>query len=216
MDEKHYDKAVRYALSIPGLSVAVMGLENIAELERAASVVANSAPLSPEESQELARVGLQLSATPFTDREGKTVSTLGGSAWAVPKGSKNPVAACAWAKEMTSTQTWMKAAEARVATVEKEKSIFTGLFTANKAADDQIREQHLKPVQDAGFQTAIETFYGALDAARAVNPSAAGAEIDAAWKAAVQRALEGQPADQALKQAQSEAQKAFDSVSGRG
>lgn len=160
--------------------------------------------------------GLQLSATPFTDREGKTVSTLGGSAWAVPKGSKNPVAACAWAKEMTSTQTWMKAAEARVATVEKEKSIFTGLFTANKAADDQIREQHLKPVQDAGFQTAIETFYGALDAARAVNPSAAGAEIDAAWKAAVQRALEGQPADQALKQAQSEAQKAFDSVSGRG
>lgn len=160
--------------------------------------------------------GLQLSATPFTDREGKTVSTLGGSAWAVPKGSKNPVAACAWAKEMTATETWMKAAEARVATVEKEKSIFTGLFTANKGADDQIREKYLKPVPDPGFQTAIETFYGALDAARAVNPSAAGAEIDAAWKAAVQRALEGQPADQALKQAQSEAQKAFDAVKGRG
>lgn len=64
MDEQHYDQAVRYALSIPGLSVAVMGLENVAELERAAAVVAGSAPLSPEESQELARVGLQLSATP--------------------------------------------------------------------------------------------------------------------------------------------------------
>jgi predicted aldo/keto reductase-like oxidoreductase len=64
MDEKHYEQAVRYALSIPGLSVAVMGLENVAELERAASVVSNSAPLSPEESQELARIGLQLAATP--------------------------------------------------------------------------------------------------------------------------------------------------------
>ena len=53
-----------FALSIPGLSVAVMGLENVAELERAASVVASAAPLSPQESQELAHIGLQLSATP--------------------------------------------------------------------------------------------------------------------------------------------------------
>jgi aryl-alcohol dehydrogenase-like predicted oxidoreductase len=63
MDEKHYEQAVRYALSIPGLAVAVMGLENVAEVERAASVVAAAKPLSPEESQELARVGLQLAGT---------------------------------------------------------------------------------------------------------------------------------------------------------
>jgi hypothetical protein len=40
-----------------------MGLENVAELERAASVVASAKPLSLEESQELARVGLQLAGT---------------------------------------------------------------------------------------------------------------------------------------------------------
>jgi aryl-alcohol dehydrogenase-like predicted oxidoreductase len=62
--EKHYEKAIRYALSIPGISVAVIGLENIAEIEKAANVVARANPLSPEESLELARIGLDLSGTP--------------------------------------------------------------------------------------------------------------------------------------------------------
>ncbi len=60
MDEKYYEKAIRYALSIPGIAVAVIGLENIAELEKAAAVVARAQALSPEESLELARVGLDL------------------------------------------------------------------------------------------------------------------------------------------------------------
>jgi aryl-alcohol dehydrogenase-like predicted oxidoreductase len=64
MDEKHYEQAIRYALSIPGLSVAVIGLENIAELEKAASVVARAKPLTPEEDLALARVGLELAASP--------------------------------------------------------------------------------------------------------------------------------------------------------
>lgn len=157
--------------------------------------------------------GLELSATPFTDRRGNPVSTLGGSAWAVPKGSKNPVAACAWAKTMTATDTWMKAAEARMATVEKDKSFFTGLFTANAEADEQIRQRYLTKVDDPGFETAIQTFYGTLDAAKASPPSPAGAEIDAAWQSAVQRALEGTPPQEALARAQSEAQDAFDAAS---
>lgn len=64
LDEKYYEQAMRYALSIPGLSVAVVGLENIAELEKAVSVVNNAKPLSTEEGLELARIGLQLSGTP--------------------------------------------------------------------------------------------------------------------------------------------------------
>lgn len=64
MDEKHYDQAVRYALSIPGLSVAVMGLESVAELEKAAATVAAYKPFSPDEEQEIARLGLQLAASP--------------------------------------------------------------------------------------------------------------------------------------------------------
>src|SRR5262249_24230138 len=52
IDEKHYEKAIRYALSIPGIAVAVIGLENIAELEKAASVVARVQTLSPEETHD--------------------------------------------------------------------------------------------------------------------------------------------------------------------
>ncbi len=63
MDEKYYEKAIRYALSIPGIAVAVVGLENIAELEKAASVVARAQALSPEETLELARIGLDLAGT---------------------------------------------------------------------------------------------------------------------------------------------------------
>lgn len=154
--------------------------------------------------------GLQLESEIITDRQGKPVSMLGGSAWVIPKGAKNPVAACQWAKTMTSTDTWMKAAQARMQTVEKDKSFFTGLFTANTEADEQIREQYLTPAPDAGFAHAIDNYYSVLDKATAVNPSPAGAEIDAAWQSAVSRALEGTPAAQALQQAQKEAESAYE------
>ena len=64
VDEKFYERAIRYALSVPGIAVAVIGLENIPELEKAAAVVARSQPLSPEESLELARAGLEFAGTP--------------------------------------------------------------------------------------------------------------------------------------------------------
>ena len=158
--------------------------------------------------------GLELQSTPFTNRQGEPISTIGGSAWVVPKGAKNLDAACKWAKTMTSVETWHKAAEARMQTVAKDKSFFTGLFTGNKKADDEIKAKYLKPTGDAGFDQAINNFYDVLDKARALNPSAAGAEIDAAWKNAVGKALGGSATPQAaLDQAQAEAKAAFDKVS---
>jgi aryl-alcohol dehydrogenase-like predicted oxidoreductase len=64
MDDAHYDRAMRYALSIPGLAVAVIGVDGIAELEKAAAAVAAYKPFSAEEEQEVARLGLQLAASP--------------------------------------------------------------------------------------------------------------------------------------------------------
>ena len=64
VNEKHYEQAIRYALSVPGIAVAVIGLENISELEKAASVVASAQPLSPQESLDLAKLGLELAGTP--------------------------------------------------------------------------------------------------------------------------------------------------------
>jgi multiple sugar transport system substrate-binding protein len=160
--------------------------------------------------------GLQLESTPFTDHEGRPVSMVGGSAWAIPKGSRNPTAACAWAKTLTDKDTWMKAARARMQKVQADKSFFTGLFTANKPADEQIKAMYLKNVPDPGFERAITNLYGTLDGAVALNPSPAGAEIDAAWRSAVTRALAGQPAQQALDQAQKEAETAFTKAAGNG
>ncbi|GAB3437269.1 extracellular solute-binding protein [Phycicoccus ginsengisoli] len=157
--------------------------------------------------------GLKLAATPVTDRSGNQVSTLGGSTWAIPKGAKNATAACAWMKTMTSTDTWMKAADARMQKVKQDKSFFTGLFTANTKADEQIRAKYLEAAPQPGFDQAIKAFYSALDKASALNPSPAGAEIDAAWKSAVARALGGQSGQQALGQAQKEAQAAYDKAS---
>lgn len=160
--------------------------------------------------------GLQLDSTPFTDHDGKPVSMVGGSAWAIPKGSKNPTAACAWAKTLTDKATWMKAADARIAKVKKDNSFFTGLFTANKPADEAIKAKYLTNVPDPGFKRAIDNLYATLDTATALNPSPAGAEIDAAWRSAVTRALGGQPAQQALDQAQKEAEAAFTKANGNG
>ena len=155
--------------------------------------------------------GLELQSTMFTDRQGEPASTVGGQAWAIPKGAKNADAACKWAKTMTTVETWQKAAEARMQTVAKDKSFFTGLFTGNKVADEQIRSKYLKPTGDAGFDQAINNYYASLDAAKALNPSPAGAEIDAAWKSAVAKALAGQATPQAaLDQAQKDAKTAFD------
>jgi multiple sugar transport system substrate-binding protein len=98
--------------------------------------------------------------------------------------------------------------------VKKDGSFFTGLFTANKQADDQIRAKYLTKAPDAGFEQAIQAFYSTLDTAKALNPSPAGAEIDAAWKSGVARALGGQSAQAALDQAQKEAQAAYSKVSG--
>ncbi len=158
--------------------------------------------------------GLKLESVPFTDRQGKPVSMVGGSAWAIPKGSKNATAACAWAQTLTDKATWMKAAEARVAKVKEDKSFFTGLFTANKPADDAIREQYLTDAPDPGFKQAIDNYYATLDVATALNPSAAGSQIDAAWKSGVARALDGTPVQDALDQAQKEAEAAFTKAKG--
>ncbi|MFM6852217.1 MAG: ABC transporter substrate-binding protein [Terrabacter sp.] len=160
--------------------------------------------------------GLQLDSTQFTDHDGKPVSMVGGSAWAIPKGAKNAGAACAWAKTMTDKGTWMKAADARIAKVKQDKSFFTGLFTANKAADEEIRAKYPVKAPDPGFQHAVDNLYQTLDSAVALNASPAGAEIDAAWRSAASRALGGQSAQQALDQAQKEAEAAFSKANGNG
>jgi multiple sugar transport system substrate-binding protein len=155
---------------------------------------------------------LDLESLPFTDRQGKPLSFSNGSAWCLPKGAKNPAAAVNWMKVMTATDTWLKAGAARQATVDKNKTIFTGLWTANPAADAQIKAKYVKPGQTP-FDKAIQNYYASNEYAFSIAPSKASSEIKSAWSDAVNRALAGQQKpDAAMKQAQSEAAKAFSAV----
>lgn len=60
--ERDYERAVRYALGIPGLSVAIMGLKSSAELERAVATVRAYRPLEGAELSKALADGKQLAA----------------------------------------------------------------------------------------------------------------------------------------------------------
>ena len=63
LPEEFYERAIRYSLSIPGVTGSVIGVKTIAELEKAAKTVAAYKPLSVDEARQLAMEGLKLSAT---------------------------------------------------------------------------------------------------------------------------------------------------------
>ncbi|WP_205843771.1 extracellular solute-binding protein [Nakamurella deserti] len=144
-------------------------------------------------------------------KDGQPLAYASGSAWAIPKGSANPVAACRFAKTMTATDSWMKAAAARVEARKAEGGIFTGLLTGNKTADEQIRETYVTTSGDPKWDAGIEAFYTANDHTFSLPANPADTEFKTAWQDAVNRVLNGQQEPQAaLTQAQQEAQSALD------
>jgi multiple sugar transport system substrate-binding protein len=158
---------------------------------------------------------VDISVTPFKDRQGNPLTFVTGSAWAIPKGAKNPAAACRFAKTMTEASTWVAAAKARSAARAKKNLPFTGLYSGNKVADEQVFGQVYKPSGNAKFDDAVQTVLGVQDVAFATPPSPAAAEFQKAWQDAVNRVLAGQmePAA-ALERAQREAQAALDKAAG--
>lgn len=149
--------------------------------------------------------------TTFKDRNGSPLSFSSGSAWAIPKGSANPQAACRFAKVMTSTDSWMKAAQARASAREKAGKPFTGLFTGNQQADAQIKDKFVKADNSTNWGRAVDASYQANEASFAYPSNPAGAEFKAAWQDAVNKVINGQDDPQsALTKAQQVAQKALD------
>jgi multiple sugar transport system substrate-binding protein len=142
--------------------------------------------------------------------DGETLAFTSGSAWGIPKGSKNPEGACRFAKTMTATDSWVKAAEKRVALREKDGGLFTGLLTANDEADDEIRGM-VKPSGEAKWDQAVDAMYEANDHTFAMPANPAGEEFESAWQDGVNRVLNGQQQPgEAMAQAQKEAQAALD------
>jgi multiple sugar transport system substrate-binding protein len=143
------------------------------------------------------------------DREGNPFAYASGLGWAIPKGSPNPGAACRLAKEMTTVDAWLAAAQARLDLREKDGKPFTGVMTGNDEADVKIQE--MTTADQEPWKTAVEAMYEANDNTFALPPNPADAEFKSAWQDAVNRVLNGQQDPQeALDQAQEEAQAALD------
>lgn len=152
-----------------------------------------------------------LAFLPFTDREGNPITYASGNTWAIPVGSSNPEAACAFAKTMTAPETWIAAAEERARLRAEAGTTNTGVFTGNILADEAIFGEIVQPSDNAVLDSGIETVLSVQDASFSIPANPAGAEFRQAWQDAVNRVLNGeQTAQEALDQAQEEAQAAFD------
>lgn len=141
---------------------------------------------------------------PLKDLNGHVVNYTSGSAWAIPKGSKDAADACKWAKTMTSVSTWLAAANNRVTIRKAKGQYFTGLRTANLWADRAIYKLY-KSI-NPWFDQNVRTLNGVMPYSFSIPASPASAEFQTAWMNAVTRVLQGQqsPKD-ALNQAQAEA-----------
>jgi len=145
---------------------------------------------------------------PVRTLTGHVINYTSGSAWAIPKGSKDAADACKWAKAMTEVSTWVAAAKNRIEVRKAKGGVFTGLRTANILADQAIYK--LQPKINSWFDQNIRTLDGVMPYSFSIPASPASAEFQTAWMNGVTRVLQGQQTPkQALDQAQAEAVKAI-------
>jgi multiple sugar transport system substrate-binding protein len=146
----------------------------------------------------------------FTNRKGGPITLFSGSAWAIPRGAKDPDLACKWMKAMTAVDTWRTVAKNRFELRKTQKRAFTGLYTANAAADVKIYEDIYQPLGKKQFDDAVTLLVRAPRYGFALPPSPAGSQVRQAWMDAINRVLAGQQTPKrALDQAQREAQSAI-------
>ncbi|MBN9107121.1 MAG: hypothetical protein J0I14_19225 [Propionibacteriaceae bacterium] len=156
---------------------------------------------------------VSLEAIPIKDLTGKNVAMAEGTAFAIPKAAKNPSAACAWAITVTSTHAWLAAGQARAQTVEKNKSIATGLMTGSPVADQAIRDKYVAKTDNADFAQVIDTYYSVLADNRPWGSSPVAQQATQELTNAVTVAMTGEKStQQALADAQAAAQRAWDQV----
>lgn len=154
---------------------------------------------------------VDITVTPLKNAQGQPVTVAGGQAWAVPKGAKHKAQACAFAKAMTATDTWVAAATAKAKAVRAEGNVYTGSFTGNVAADEKIMATVYEPSGVAALDEGVKVIEQLQTLAAPSPASLAGRPVTTAYEQAVTRVMEGSQTPQAaMAQAQAEAQKALD------
>jgi multiple sugar transport system substrate-binding protein len=156
---------------------------------------------------------VRITALQFRNLKGQPINYETGSAWAIPKGSKNPAAACTWARTMTSVSTWMAAAQNRAKIRKAANQPYTGISTGNSVADQQIYKQTYTSINPF-FDEAVKMVLDVQRYSFGIPASPASAEFQQAWTDAVNRVLAGQQTPkQALDQAQKQAVAAIKAAS---
>ncbi|HEV7909136.1 MAG TPA: extracellular solute-binding protein [Pseudonocardiaceae bacterium] len=160
--------------------------------------------------------GADVTVVPFTDRHGNPFTESGGQAWAIPEGARHPELACRFLVTMTATDTWVTAAKARRDALAKKGKPYSGTFTANRAADERIFAEVCDPRGNRLIDEGVQVVRSLQDKAFALPPNPAGSDLASAWESAVNRVLTGrQSAQDAMSQAQREAEKAVARAGGR-
>ena len=115
---------------------------------------------------------------------------------------------------MTSVNAWTRAAQKRADLRAASGAINTGVFTGNKVADQMIFDGGIvAPIDNQAFQQGVDVILALQDHGFAMPANPAGAEFQQAWQDAVNRVLNGEQTPQeALDQAQQEAQSALDAA----
>jgi multiple sugar transport system substrate-binding protein len=159
---------------------------------------------------------VEISGVPFKNSEGQPFTVAGGTSFVIPTAAKNPDAACAWAVNLTSQDAWMAAGAARAKTIAGTPgAINTGLFTGSPAADQAIRSEYVKESDNAGFNETIATYYDVVSSGKSYGASPAGQQIQSEVQNAITSSLLGtKTPEEALKDAQAAAMRAYNQVAG--
>src|SRR5919198_6415426 len=108
-------------------------------------------------------------------------------------------------KAVTSTQAWLTAARKRFDVRKAQNSTFTGLYTANSAADQKIFNDVYQSFGHPQFDKAVQTVVHASKYGFELPASPGGQQLVQAVTDAVNRVLAGQQSPKAsLDQAQRE------------
>jgi multiple sugar transport system substrate-binding protein len=149
----------------------------------------------------------------FRDKQGQPLAFASGSAWGIPKGSKQPRGRLPLRQDHDDdVVSWVKAAQARVASAAATAACSPACSPATPRRTRRSARWSSRRA-DKKWNHAIDATYTANDHTFSLPANPAGEEFQTAWQDAVNRVLNGQQSpEEAMAQAQKEGQKALDTA----
>ena len=154
----------------------------------------------------------EITVKPFTGRDGEVVTLADGNSWAILDGTDNYDAACAFISGMVHEDAWIAAAQQRADERAEAGQPNTGVYSGNRAADEVIFGEIVDLSDYPQFEEAVQIVVENQENAFGFPPSPAGEEFQQAVNDAVDRVINGEDIETALRDADQEAQSAIDAA----